>query len=72
MKSYTSNSAQTIKMDIPPDVTANECAQLSECSLCRVWHRPNLRTRIVIFLTRLGIGVHRCKNIDELFMELNR
>ena len=69
----TSNSAQSFSFDVPPDVTANDCMTLSEFSLRRMWgYRPNLRTRITIWLVRLGIGVHHVKEIDELFMELNR
>ena len=67
----TESQAQTFDF-IPETVTANDCMTISECSLCRIWPRPNLRTRITLFLTRLGIGVHSVKNIDELFVELNK
>jgi hypothetical protein len=68
----TTNSAQSFGYDIPSDVTANECMTISECSLCKVWTKPNLRTRITMWMARIGIGVRRFKNSDDLFVELNK
>lgn len=68
----TTNSALTVDYEIPVNVTANECTTISEASLRVAWPRPNLRTRFVLFLSRLGIGVRRFKGVDDLFVELNR
>lgn len=56
-KAATSNEAVTY--EIPESFTANDCALASECSLCKIWTRPNLRTRWAMLMTRLGI-VRRC------------
>ena len=35
-------------------------------------HKPNLRTRWALFLSRLGIGLRKCATSAELFKELDR
>ncbi len=71
----TSNSAQYIYIDIPPNVTANDCMTLSVASLRNVWEerfRPNLRTRIAMFFAQHRMGLKRFRDIESLFMDLNK
>jgi hypothetical protein len=68
---YTSSNSQSIEMP------SNYCATVSEASLAKIWicdnmHKPNLRTRLVMWMMRLGVGVKRFDNVDDMFRELKK